>query len=261
MASRLLRLGRFQLRWSWPVVLAVLLAASGFVRLGLWQLERAAEKIGQQTAYSEAGAREATPLSQLPLAGLPWDQQQHQNRRVRLQGRYLEGRHLLLIYQTWEEQLGYEVLSAFQLDDGDIVLVSRGWSGQSDPARLVAGLDSLPGPRSVEGQLYVPGEREAARRDPGRNTDWPLIRRYVNTAELAPLFEAPLFPYVVRLAPGEPGLLVRHWPAAVAATDRHFSYALQWFAMALAVLAVSLLLASNLRELWHGRRPGKVPLG
>lgn len=255
MRSHRIQVGLLQLRWHWPIALAVLLTVGGLLRLGLWQLDRAAEKIEQQEAYSAAGDLLAIPLSQLPLAGLPFDQQQHQNRRVQLQGQYLDTQHIFLIYQTWEEQLGYEVLTPFQLSGDDrLVLVSRGWSSQTDPQRLAAGLAPLPGQRAVEGQLHVPTEREAARRNASQNTDWPLIRRYVNMRELAPLFEAPLFPYVVRLMPEQDGVLVRHWPETVAATDRHFSYALQWFAMAIGVLVVSLLLASNLRELWHERR-------
>lgn len=255
MTTRVLRFGRLQLRWYWPVALAVLLTVSGLVRLGWWQLDRATEKIAAQSAYTQAGNTEATPLSQLPLAGLPYDQQQHQNRRVHLQGRYLDQQQIFLIYQTFEEQLGFEVLTAFRLEaDGRIVLVSRGWSPSTDPGQLAAMLEPLPGDRQVEGQLYVPAEKEAARSNPSQNRDWPLIRRYVNLDELAPLFDAPLFPYVVRLAPGEAGLLVRHWQEAVVATERHFSYALQWFAMAIAVLATALLLASNLRELLRAAR-------
>jgi surfeit locus 1 family protein len=258
MTTRVLHIGRLQLRWYWPVALAVLMTTAGLLRLGLWQLDRAADKIAAQSAYSAAGNSAATPLSQLPLAGLPWDQQQHQNRRVLLEGSYLNEQQVFLIYQTFEEQLGFEVLTAFRLDnDQGIALVSRGWSPSTDPIQLAARLQSLPGPRRVEGQLYIPGEREAARSNPSQNRDWPLIRRYVNLIELAPLFDAPLFPYVVRLAPEEDGLLVRHWPAVAEATDRHFSYALQWFALAIAVLATTLLLASNLRELL--RKPKPVP--
>lgn len=258
MPSRRIQLGPLQLRWHWPIALAVLLAAGGLVRLGLWQLDRAGEKIEQQEAYTAAGSETATPLAQVPIAGLPFDQQQHQNRRVVMQGQFLEQQHIFLIYQTWEEQLGYEVLTPLRLaDDNRIVLVSRGWSGQADTQQLAAALEPLPGLRQVEGQLHVPTEREASRSNSSQNPDWPLIRRYVNMAELAPFFDAPLFPYVVRLMPGQDGLLVRHWPEAVVATDRHFSYALQWFSMAIAVLLVSLLLSSNLRELWRERRsPG-----
>lgn len=255
MRTRIVHIGRLQLRWYWPVALALLFTVAGLLRLGLWQLDRAAEKIAQQQAYTQAADNQATPLRELPLAGLPYDLQQHQNRRVVLEGRYRYGQHLFLIYQSYEQQLGFEVLTPFQLDDGRIVLVSRGWSPQRDPAQLADTLPALHEVQQVEGQLHVPTEREAARTNPSRNTDWPLIRRYVNMQELAPLFDAPLFPYVVRLAPGQAGLLVRHWPEIVVATDRHFSYALQWFAMAIAVAVTALLLASNLRELLRGKPP------
>lgn len=249
MATSLLHLGPLRLRWRWPVALLVLLVTGTLLWLGCWQLGRAADKLAEQEAYVQAGNAEALPLHQLHIAGLPYDLEQHRNRRVIMEGRYLDTQHLFLIYQTFEEQLGFEVLTAFQLEDGRIVLVSRGWSPARDTTQLAAQLQALPGQRRVQGQLQVPTLREASRSNPSRNTDWPLVRRYVNMAELAPFFQAPLFPYVVRLAPGEPGLLVRHWPEAVVATDRHYSYALQWFAMAIAVVVVTLLLASNLREL------------
>jgi surfeit locus 1 family protein len=64
--------------------------------------------------------------------------------------------------------------------------------------------------------------------------------------ELAPHFQFTLFPYVVRLAEKQPGVLIRHWPVVLVDSGRNFSYALQWFAMAIAVIAVSLILSSNL---------------
>ncbi len=67
--------------------------------------------------------------------------------------------------------------------------------------------------------------------------------------ELAPHFSSPLFPYAVRLAEGQPGVLVRHWPVVLVDSGRNFSYALQWFAMAIAVIAVSLILSSNVLQL------------
>jgi cytochrome oxidase assembly protein ShyY1 len=74
---------------------------------------------------------------------------------------------------------------------------------------------------------------------------WPLVIRYLNMDELAPEFQAPLFPYVVRLAENQPGVLIRHWPVVLVDSGRNFTYALQWFAMAIAVIAVSLVLSSN----------------
>jgi surfeit locus 1 family protein len=254
MRTREIQLGKLRIRFHWGVALAVLLTASGFLRLGLWQLDRAGEKIEQQESFEASGQSSATPLERVPVAGLQFDLLQHQNRRVRLEGSYLNEQPILLIYQSWEEQLGYEVLTPFLLQDGSqIALVSRGWSGITDTAALLRSLLVLEGQRSVEGQLYVPSEKEAARRNDSRNTNWPLLRRYVDAAELQAFFEQPLFPYVVRLAENQEGVLIRHWPEVMVDTSRHFSYALQWFALAIAVLTVALILGSNIRQL--GRKP------
>ena len=62
-------------------------------------------------------------------------------------------------------------------------------------------------------------------------------------------FDSPLFPYVIRLGVDQPGVLVRHWPAVTSNTSQNFSYALQWFSMAIALLMVSLILSSNILAL------------
>lgn len=250
MTTRELKAGKLVIRFHWMVALAVLLAVSGLVRLGFWQLARAGEKSDQQQAFLVSAQAVATPITAVPVAGIAFDALQHQNRRVLLQGEYLNERNIFLIYQTFADQIGYEVLTPFLLDDGhQIVLVSRGWSGIGTTTELLQALTPLTGPHTVEGQLFIPAAAQAAQTNVSQNTDWPLLRRYVNIGELQALFEQELFPYVVRLAAGQEGTLVRHWPAATVASGRHFSYALQWFAMAIGLLAVTLILSSNIRQL------------
>ena len=101
----------------------------------------------------------------------------------------------------------------------------------------------------LEGQIYVPTAKQAAQTNIVQKVTWPLIARYLNMDELAPLFQPRVFPYVVRLAENQPGVLIRHWPVVLVDSGRNFSYALQWFAMAIAVLAVSVILSSNLLKL------------
>jgi surfeit locus 1 family protein len=254
MASKLLTFGKLQIRCNWIVALCILLTVGGFVRLGVWQLARAQEKVAQQQDYLESGELQATPIEEVPVAGLEFDALQHQNRRVLLRGEFRNDRSIFLIYQTFEDQIGYEIVTPLQLAALDqIVLVSRGWSGISDVGDLAASLPVLSGPVEVEAQLHVPTVKEAARTNAIEDVKWPLVIRYLNTTELAPYFEAPLFPYVARLAEGQPGVLVRHWPTVAVDSGRNFSYALQWFAMAIAVVLVSLILSSNLLQLLRGK--------
>ncbi len=250
MASALFKFGKFEFRFNWMIALCVLLFAGGLVRLGLWQLDRASEKVDQQRSFQESGQQEATPILEVPVAGLEFDLLQHQNRRVSLRGHYLNDKSIFLIYQTYETQIGYEIVTPFQIDESNlIVMVSRGWSGISNYDELVSSLPEIGGPLLLEGQIYVPTVKQAAQKNIAHEVTWPLVIRYLNMDELAPEFQSELFPYVVRLAENQPGVLIRHWPVVLVDSGRNFTYALQWFAMAIAVIAVSLILSSNCLKL------------
>lgn len=250
-----LTFGPLVLRIHWPIAVGVVLAVTGLARLGLWQLERAQEKVEQQLAFQAAGQQAPTPLSEVPIAGVQFDALQHQNRRVVLRGEYLNERNIFLIYQAYEDQIGWEVITPFLLEDGSqVALVSRGWSGIGTVEELAAAVPAITGRVAIEGQLFVPTPEQSAQRGDALAAEWPRIQRHLNSGELAPLFAAPLFPYVVRLAEKQPGVLVRHWPLVLVDSGRNFSYALQWFAMAIAVALASLFLGSNAAQLWKARR-------
>ncbi len=254
MAHKTITVGELNIRINWVILAFVILCASGLVRLGVWQLSRAQEKIQLQESFQELSEQQATPIENIPVAGLEFDTLQHQNRQVQLIGQYLNERSIFLIYQSHEDQLGFEIVTPFRVSALDmLVMVSRGWSGISFEEELAAALPAFSAELELQGQIYVPTEKEAARTNDFENVSWPLIARYLNTDELAPYFDSPLFPYVVRLGEDQPGVLVRHWPAVTADTSQNFSYALQWFSMALAVLIVSLVLSSNLLTLMSRR--------
>lgn len=251
-----LNVGPLELRIHWWKALCIVVVVAGLARLGLWQLDRAQQKVDQQLAFQAAGERAPTPLDEVPIAGLVYDAMQHQNRRVVLRGHYLNDRNIFLIYQAYEDQIGWEVITPFQVEGADqIALVSRGWSGIGAIEELKAAVPAISGTVTVEGQLYVPTPEQAAEPGDAIAEEWPRVQRHLNTDELVPLFsDAPLFPYVVRLAAGQPGVMVRHWPVVLVDSGRNFSYALQWFAMAIAVAAASVFLGSNAGQLWKARR-------
>lgn len=250
-----LAFGPLVLRIHWPIAAGVVVAIFVLARLGLWQLDRAQEKVEQQLAFQAAGQQAPTPLDEVPIAGVQFDALQHQNRRVELHGTYLNERNIFLIYQAYEDQIGWEVITPFFDENSkQIALVSRGWSGIGTVEELSAALPPVTGTVNIEGQLYVPTLEQAAQPGDALAATWPRVQRHLNTTELEPLFDAPLFPYVVRLAEGQPGVLVRHWTLVLVDSGRNFSYALQWFAMAIAVALASLYLGSNAGELWKKHR-------
>ncbi len=250
-----LRLGALEFRFHWLIAACVAMTVIGLVRLGLWQLDRAREKLDLHESYEAMQAQQPADIRHLPLAGIEYDARQLQSRLIRLDGRFMNDRTIYLIYQPYEEQLGYEVVTPFMTsDDTEIVMVSRGWSALQTYEELNEKLPIIEGETTLMGQIFVPTPAMAARSSQLPSTlRWPLVTRYLNIEEISQLFDLPVFPYIVRLGQGEPGVLIRHWPAVLVDMDRNFSYALQWFAMAIAVVIVSLVLSSNLLQVLQQR--------
>lgn len=243
-------IGRVVFRINWIIAICVLLFMSGLIRLGLWQMDRAREKADLQLTYIAAAELPPTPLDEVPVAGIAFDRMQHQSRRVVMSGQYLNEKTIYLLYQTFMDQSGYEIITPFSVDGLDLtVLVSRGWQSISDPAVLKQIQPAVAGNIVLEGQIFIPEEFPQSENGPLTTAQWPLQVRYLNPSELAPLFDTEVFPYPVRLLADQPGVLTRHWPGIVVDSGQNFSYALQWFAMALAVAIVTIVLSSNVRKL------------
>jgi cytochrome oxidase assembly protein ShyY1 len=250
MTSKTIVIGKIQFRFNWLVAICIFLTVAGLTRLGLWQLDRAAEKTQLQNNFAHMQQIAPTSIENIAIAGLETDAIRLQNRQVALTGEYLNERSLYVIYQPHAEQIGYEIVTPFKpVSDDLLVLVSRGWTAAVPYAALTEKLPDIIGERRLTGQIYVPGPSMATKLNNIKEIKWPLLIRYLNIAELGPLFDLPVFPYVIRLNEGQPGVLVRHWPAVMVDTGRNISYALQWFAMAIAVIIVSLILSSNILNL------------
>ncbi|HKK23642.1 MAG TPA: SURF1 family protein [Pseudohaliea sp.] len=253
-------LGLLELDLEWRTTLLVLLLLPVLVTLGFWQLDREAEK-RQLLARFEArqaqaperlspalGQREPAALAYLP---------------VRLQGRYLAGRYLLLDNRIQGGRFGYEAVALFALVDGSYALVNRGWVPGDPARRSLPAPDAPAGVVSLTGQLYVPpdppyllGEQSQA------VDDWP---RVVQALEMEPLaaaladdLAAPVFPFSVRLDANAPGALAVDWPVVNVSPAKHRGYAVQWFTMA-AVLGLFFVLRSS--NLWALLRGGPKATG
>jgi len=249
-------LGALELDLEWRTTLFVALLLPLLVGLGCWQLDREVEKRELLTRFEARRAADPLPVDSAlatrapaALAYLP----------VRLRGRYLADRYLLLDNRVQGGRFGYEVVSLFAREDGGYALVNRGWV-PGDPARR-----SLPEPAApagvveLTGQLYVPpdppyllGEQSSA------VDDWP---RVVQALEMAPLGEAlaaalgaPVFPWSIRLDAGAPGALSVDWPVVNVSPAKHRGYAVQWFTMAAVLGLFFVLRSSNLWALLRGRQ-------
>ncbi|MDT0634235.1 SURF1 family protein [Spectribacter hydrogenoxidans] len=226
--------------WAWLVFLPGMLVLGG---LGTWQLQRAQDK--QAILEQRSTARQAEPM-RLADATEPASQY---GRRVVVSGGYLAERQLLLDNQIWQSAAGYRVWTPLRLDDGRLVFIDRGWVPRSGDRTEPPRPDVPAGRQRVTGlwrSLPEPGMRLAAP-DACEQSDWPRVLNYPTAAQVECQYEAPVLAGIVLLDESLPDGFERDWQSVGIPPQRHIGYAVQWYAMALAVLVIFLIMNTKRR--------------
>jgi len=205
------------------------------ILLGRWQLHRAEEK---RVLYSEF-ARGAEATLEVTAATPHLSRYQH----VKVTGHYDRSRQLLIDNMSnTAGQAGYFVVTPFGLKNGGWVLVNRGWVPMGASRRILPAIDVPGDERSLRGRaddLPRPGiqlGQRVALADP-----YPIVASFPTLAEVSALYrDLRLAPAaeVLLLDPDQPGGYLRQWAAPGFPPMRHLAYAVQWFALALALVVI-----------------------
>ena len=235
-------------RWS------VALTAVGmtlFIALGLWQLERAILKESIEDRFQQRLAEPYRTITPGDIAG--GDSGDIEYRKLVLRGKYDNSRNLLIDNQVHRGQAGYHVLTPFELEDSDwIVLVNRGWApwGESRDAPPSVTVPVSEG--GVAGIAYFPSESAFQMGAGGLSEAWPQpvqyqLIPYVDIDALQAGFEGRLLPLMLWLSPEQQGYYVRDWKPVWMRPEKSRAYAVQWFAFALVALVFFIVM--NLRKI------------
>jgi len=215
-------------------------AVAGFCALGIWQLQRAEEKAILLKRIDQA--REASPRdigSVTEIARLAEDSRGPVYVRARLGGRYLHERQFLLDNQIDDGRAGFEVLTPLTIDGG-VVIVNRGWLPMGrDRSDLPA--ISVDGERRTVTGVLGPFPGAGIEVAPSTGGGWPRLVQYPDPADLRGMLDRPVAPLMLRLDPGTPDGYRRDWQPEIMGPRRHYGYAVQWFALALTVIVVTVV--------------------
>ncbi len=208
------------------VLLAALAGALGTARLGLWQLDRAAQKT---TLHEALLARSALPpLDAAALARTPEAAQQQLHRRVQLEGRWLAAQSIYLDNRQMNDRPGFFLVTPLLIGPGDAVLVQRGWLPRNSHDReQLAAVDTPAGRVRIEGRI-APG---LARLYEFENAASGVIRQNLDIAAYAHETGLALRPLVVLQLDAAADGLQRQWTPTVVDVSKHHGYALQWFSL------------------------------
>ena len=208
------------------VLLAAILVSVGTFSLGQWQLRRAAQKealqLSRQT-MNKLGVLDTPALLQLS------DPVQAKDRAVRLTGRWVAAKTVYLDNRPMGDKIGFWVYTPLVLAGSDqTVLVQRGWVPRNFMDRSsLAPIETPEGTVIVTGRIAPPPSKLYS----FDGADQGRIRQNLDIASFRQETGQPLLNMsVVQLGLASEGLL-RDWPAPNLGVDKHYGYALQWFAL------------------------------
>ena len=230
----------FSRRWL-TTTLLVLVAAAVCVRLGIWQLDR----LAQRQAFAEhVNATRALPALHLP-ADEPLPAQEY--RSVQARGTYDYEHQVVLRNQAHEGQYGFHLVTPLLLDERSdqkpdqaiAILVDRGWipaSGNEHPMDWRryddAGPNLLKGVIRLEQQTSVFGGMRQSTSVPAQEAEFWL---QANISAIAHQLPYPILAVYMQLdgTQNSPDLPIAALPTLDLGDGPHRGYALQWFGFAL----------------------------
>ncbi len=201
-------------------------------RLGVWQLDRAEQKLALERTQTERAAMPVLTADELPPRAQGADALEPLvQRRARLQGRWLAEATVALENRPMAGRTGFYIVTPLQLADGTAVLVQRGWLPRDlqDRTRLAPFL-TPDGELAVEGRIAPRVPRLYELGEAGTGT----VRQNLDIEGFALERRLALRPWVLiqdSPAGAAPDGLQRDWPAVASGVDKHHGYAFQWFAL------------------------------
>ncbi len=238
------------------VMLPILLA------LGNWQLNRAEEK---RTIKKNLALRTQQAPSTIERLDLDSDLA---FTPVILTGTFDNQHNYLLDNRISSGKVGYDVLSPFRTTEGTWVIVNRGWIeapalrsvkpkipaaenfsrfGEFEDTSTIENRETI----SVLASVYVmPGKPFQLEEQDFQNIEWPLVIQVVDPLKLGALLDRDFFKYELRLNAGEIGALKAEWQAINVQPEKHTAYAVQWFAMAAALIIWFIFANTNIKQLF-----------
>jgi len=228
--------------FGWGLALVLI---AGCLSLGRWQLARMHEKQARQ----EAAAKVIAERRPQPLAAASDARRRRDYDWAAGDGWFPDAPAVLLDNQSYQERAGVRAYRLFLAADGTGLLVELGWLPLGGDRKMPT-IAPIPGPTRVSGLLMPPPTPGLVAPVAKTQSDGAILTTAVDVTEVASLLgrhwpqQRRLPPRILRLDPALQMGYIRDLDILpnTLPPQRHLGYAVQWFALAVAVLVTALLL-------------------
>ena len=241
-----MRLGEYTFKPALIPSLITLSILPLLLALGFWQLDRAQQKEAIQLLYTTHAALPPVPVTRVDMTDPA-----SRYRKVSAEGRYDSERQILLDNQVQGGQPGFHVFTPLRIPGkAEAILINRGWVPLGASRQQLPNLAVTAAVVAVRGQLAQPANPGLRLSGPETTPlEWPRIVPYVDYGQLAAELGYPLAPAVILLDPEVEQGYQRQWRplASGFGPERHIGYAVQWFALAVTLVVIYIVV--NTRRL------------
>ena len=237
---------KFLVRPGWLVLAAVVIgfAYMCFAVLAPWQLGKNTRTSERNTLLEQSIDADAVPID--TLIGGTGPAAQDEWRKVVATGSYVPASDVLVRLRSVEDAPAYEVLTPLLLDDGQTMLVNRGF------VRPVQGTQAPPipaaptGPVTIEGRIRM-SEGTVPGKEPFTEAGTDQVY-FIDSAQIGQFLGTDLVAGYLQLDDGQPGGLGTI-PLPQLDAGPYLSYGLQWLAFGImAPLGLAYFVRAELRE-------------
>jgi surfeit locus 1 family protein len=125
------------------------------------------------------------------------------------------------------------------MDDGNTILVNRGWIRQGRTRQDLPEFDTETSRVSFKAIVDKPPSKDfMLAENVHSELTWPMVLQYVDTREIGEMLGYELMPMVLRLDKDAEHGFHREIPALNLDSAKNTGYAFQWFAMSAALLVI-----------------------
>ena len=202
--------------------------------LGQWQYEKG-EYISNQQDMINA-RRHLPPVS---MQELPHQQEERIFVPVIVSGTFDAEHHFYFDNRIVNGVAGYDIFTPFRMDDGNVILVNRGWLKQGRTRQDLPEFDTVSSEVSFKALMDRPPSKDFLLADDVHsNVSWPMVLQYVDTTEISGMLGYEVMPMVLRLDKDADHGFYREIPVLKLDSAKNTGYAFQWYAMLAALLVI-----------------------
>lgn len=243
-----MRIGIFEHKPSLTIVCLYVLFVATLLMLGTWQMQRAATKTTILAAAAQS--QDTAAVSPAEIDDIETAAAEHT--LLRFQGTYHGEQQFLWDNRVYKGQAGFEVITPVRTDAG-FVLVNRGWvapgATRQDLPDVAINAALRSATVTITGLFSRPSQGFASGPAFDANKPWPRLLSFydyqlIEQALGSPVLAGVVQPQVKSSEHDENGdalearaeYYTANWePIASIGPTRHYGYAFQWYAMALAL--------------------------